>query len=558
MSTPCSVIEFYKVPALSPNYRDSYYFNNATVQYNFFHSTTGIKTLSNSQFTRITNNKVKVPYPQTEMIEFNYMLIKNARGNETTTPTGKSFYCFITNVEYVSDMCSLITFEVDVIQTFIVNATLKESFVERCHADSDNLNEHREPEPFTIENYTADASATNEYDFYCFVGIVAGTEISYNGQTYDRTTETHTYSFRGNTSQIQTVYSGVEYLGFDLNASSQSFGGADLQRMINKLIIEGKTDAIVDMFAVPKCAYTDGFVYSHSVKDVITGTTGYVWNLISLKPSAGTQISGYTPTNNKLYNYPYSFLRIINAVGDTLDLKWEEFSSNPSLEDYGSWYGGGNITSYAYGYEGISGANRNYKITLTNFPEFPFINDIYKEWKAQKMGSEILSSGLGFVGGTVASLGLAAINPVLGALSEARTVGSLISNDGGIVAEAIEADKKPNEVKNYKTTPENAICTGMFNLCAFRMSLSKPEAEQIDNFFTMFGYALNKVINVRTYLNNSKRAKFCYIKTKGFSVQGNFPSEYKTKFNEVFNSGITFWKTNATVGDYSNNNIVTP
>ena len=184
MSTPCSTLEFFKVPALSPNYRDTYYFNDATAQYNFFHSTSNPKQLLYSQFTRVSNNQVKVPFPQTEMIEYNYMLIKNARGYETDTPTGKSFYCFITNCEYVSDMCTLITFKVDVIQSYIVQATLNESFVERCHVFSDNRYEHREPEPFTVANYTVDKRVFKELELYVVLGLVSGTEITIGGSQY--------------------------------------------------------------------------------------------------------------------------------------------------------------------------------------------------------------------------------------------------------------------------------------------------------------------------------------------------------------------------------------
>ena len=133
--------------------------------------------------------------------------------------------------------------------------------------------------------------------------------------------------------------------------------------------------------------------------------------------------------------------------------------------------------------------------------------------------------------------------------------GSIIKNFGGIIADDLEASKKPNIVQNNNIDAESAISHNMFGFTAMRYSLSKAEAEEIDNYFTMFGYAYNKIMNVRDYLENSARPRFRYIKTAGFNVQGDFPANYKLKCDEVFNNGITFWETTATVGEYDNNDL---
>lgn len=560
MSRPISEIQLIKCPALSPTYRDSYYFNDADVQEAYFNSLSP-KTLSESQVTRISNNQVKVPFPVEEIREYNYMRITNQKYDETEgdAPSDRHFYCFIMDAEYVSTMCTLITFKVDVIQTYIVDAGIRESFVERCHSLTDVMFENREAEPFSIENYTADAKMFYQPAFYCFVAITAGTKVAFVDNPADsdyRTTEPHTYTVGAD--NIENLYSGLEYFGFDLDATSSSGDALAFKRMIDNLVKDGLIDALVDMFIVPKIAYMEsaGFL-SHRVRDYVVGASnGSEWDVSSIKPLATSGVSGHPVDNKKLYNYPYCYLRVANVTGDYIDLKWEEFDAgNIKLQHYGSWYGGGAISTYPKDYEGISGANQNYRITLDGFPQCPYANDVYKQWKAQKLGSQVAGSAIGFLGGAVSSLGLTAINPVIGALSMARTIGSFISDGGSIVADAIESSKKPNQIMNYKATPENAISSKMFGLYAFRMSLSKHEAEQIDDYFTMFGYAVNKIMDVRTYLNNSARPRFKYIKTRNFNVQGNIPANYKLEFNEIFNNGITFWNTTATVGEYSNNTI---
>ena len=133
---------------------------------------------------------------------------------------------------------------------------------------------------------------------------------------------------------------------------------------------------------------------------------------------------------------------------------------------------------------------------------------------------------------------------------------SFVQNTAEITADAVKAGKMPNETGNKQTSPMVMISNGLFGFTAVRVSLEMETLKELDDYFTMYGYAYKKRMNIRTYLNNSKRAKFCYIRTSGFNVQGNIPTYYKNIINEIFNSGITFWKTDATVGDYSDNNIV--
>ena len=547
MSTPNSIIKFYKVPALAPNYRDTYYFSDATAQTNYFDGTSNIKTLDNSQYTRVSNNQVKVPYPHSEMLEYNYMCIQNARwGENGNSNTGKRFYCFIKNVEYVSDFCSLITFEVDVLQTYLIQATLGEAFVERCHVNTDTRYQHREPEPFTVQEYTVDDEIIKEIGCYVVLGIVTGTEYDINGTPH---------TAQGGAYLANGVFSGSEFLIFDMNDS----GEMQLLKDIIDSVASVDSNAITDFYVVPKVSYngTTGSFLSDS--DLPT----YKDLNVDILPTVGDTISGYTPVNNKLYNYPFVKIVAYTSEGDSVELLGEEFNvgtgTTIQFRERGSWYGKGEASLMPKNYS-IAGSgfidNFSYMLRLNEFPICSWNGDTYKEWQNQKLAGGSLKAIMDGLGSTLVGTAVGTvINPVIGAGIAARGFLSQVKEVSSLVADNIEMSKKANSIHNAGSCSTLSMSYHYFGWVFERVSISKAEAEQIDNYFTMFGYAQNKIMNIRNYLNNTLRPDFCYIKTHGFSVKGNIPSDYKTKINEIFDSGITFWKTTATVGDYGHNTL---
>lgn len=75
-------------------------------------------------------------------------------------------------------------------------------------------------------------------------------------------------------------------------------------------------------------------------------------------------------------------------------------------------------------------------------------------------------------------------------------------------------------------------------------------AEIVDEYFTMFGYAYNKV----GIPNIHARPHYTYIKTANAIVTGNIPSTACTDIKAALNSGITFWVNGNEVGNYSVDN----
>lgn len=558
MSTPFSKVILYKVPALSPTYRDTYNFANTTARDVFF-LTKSPKLLSPSQVTRITNNQIKVPYPTDVVREYNYMSIQNQRRDDTTStgPGDRIYYCFITNAEYISDLCTLITFEVDVIQTFYLEAEFGNSFVERTHTDTDVLFDNREPEPFGVQDYTVDQQIIHTIFTYIVIGIAAGTTISIDGGSTTHVCESNEYL--GN-----RVYSGSEFWIFDMTVSADVL---KLENIIDYLVNDGKIEAITDFFVVPTCAYA-GTTGARIVLTSMGGSNNFAESAIV--PTSSTPVSGYTPVNKKLHNAPFTMLRVISPNGQKMELKFEEFIAHlPTFKERGSWLGGGTAMLQATNYNTTTTYGHfDYMLSLNEFPKCSYASDSYAQWNAQKAGAEVASTATNVLGNLISTALLALASGYTGGATSGAMVANaattlsaihmgsqFVKDMGGMVADGIEASKKPNVVYNTSIGSGLIISQNFLGWIFERISLSEPEAKQIDDYFTMFGYAYNKIMNVKNHIINSARPKFCYIKTKGMSVQGNFPSEYKMTINDIFDNGITFWKSSATVGDYSNNAV---
>lgn len=71
-------------------------------------------TLTNQSYIRHTNNAIRVAISPDNALGCNYMAFRN------TSFGNKMFYAFITDVEYVNNETSLITYSIDVLQTYFL------------------------------------------------------------------------------------------------------------------------------------------------------------------------------------------------------------------------------------------------------------------------------------------------------------------------------------------------------------------------------------------------------------------------------------------------------
>ena len=84
------------------------------------------------------------------------------------------------------------------------------------------------------------------------------------------------------------------------------------------------------------------------------------------------------------------------------------------------------------------------------------------------------------------------------------------------------------------------------------MSVRAEVARTIDDFFTMFGYKVNRV----KVPNITGRRNWNYVKTIGCYIDGDVPQTDMQEIKDMFNKGVTLWHNPSTFADYSQNNDI--
>ena len=79
----------------------------------------------------------------------------------------------------------------------------------------------------------------------------------------------------------------------------------------------------------------------------------------------------------------------------------------------------------------------------------------------------------------------------------------------------------------------------------------RPQYARIaDDYLDKYGYNCKEL----KVPNRNSRPHWNYVETAGFNCVGNVPQKYLKKICNIYDSGITFWKSPSEVGNYSLNN----
>ena len=554
MSTPVGEIYLLSMGnQLSSDMHHTYRFNNATEQKTFFGIGTDggmVKRFSPTQYIRVSENEVKVPYPK-EAIEgrFSYMAIVTKDSTEE-----RIWYAFIIDLEYISDRATKITYKIDPIQTFIFGggAEIREAHVARCHADTDIIGDNRVAEPFSVPSYVYNEIVNDYYTSGCIIGIIEGQSINLGDVTVNTTPKTY---YGGRISSSST------YFGFNLENSSH------VNRMKALITSVNHVDGIItDFYFCPYELFDEILGSDNTINDWTPAWDNVQLSSVNITAYGDGKLEGYTPKNNKMFTYPYNILAIDNTAGTEMHLKFEEFNTTPTLRKEGTWLPNSSVQIVPLRYEGTDAnhiCNYNYGASLRDFPMSSFASNAYNTWVAQKEQAENTRLLTRTITG-IASLGVAPI--IAGALSLpvsapmaliAGAVGfaaSSFNNIANIEAEKIQAkntpDKEQQDISGGAMTIANQHCGFRYS----RKTVNAYFAEIVDNYFTQFGYAQDKIMNVNSFIFTKTRTRFKYIQTDNAHFNGACANRYKDELETIFNRGVTFWESNQIIGNYSDAN----
>lgn len=522
---PNSSIYVLRNVPLDITYEHTILFPTAQAQRNYF-GTKAKYTLVNSTYQRLNRGWLKINQKSDDLYDCNYIMFQN------TSYGSKWFYAFIKSIEYVNNETSQIEFEIDVMQTWMFDYTLGMCFVDRMHTPTDNFGQHIEPEPVEL----------GEYVFNSYRKVVDFSDLSIVVAVCDFSSQT----------VAGTVYDGI-YGGAVLTAFPVTNAGVSA---LNSFLgqFAQNYDAIVAMYMLPTA-----FLKSAPPNQPLPFSSSGIKQELTLNmdsASSGT-IDGYTPKNNKLRSYPYNFLHIDNSAGGSLSLRYEFFNNNiPKVTVVGTLTQPVGAILYPRGYKGNSDADssHNESISIGNFPMCSWNIDAYKAWVAQKSVAETWNSVSGIVGGGTSIVAGAMEahggNPQGGGSGIGSGATQILGTIAGHMVRKYEASIAADICKGNLNNGGVNSTVGYNNFYYGRMSITASYARMIDDFFTKFGYAINRVMTP----NISSRPHWNYIKTVGCVIKGSMPCDDERKICAIYDSGITFWHNASEIGDYSLNN----
>lgn len=539
MSTPQSTIYICSGVRLDNGYRNSIYFDSKTAQESYFAGKV-VKTFSAYTYLR-KSWSIKVQATMEQALNWEYLFFQNG-GN------GKLWYYFINQIEYINDNVVELFLEMDVIQSYFFDFNLLPCFVERNHTETDNIGEHTVEEGIDVGELTTNGWKTLDPGDLC---IMIMSTINPNATTV----ETAIPALPG---MYNRVFSGVKI--WAVHSSRWAEWGNQLETL-NEI---GQTEAIVAMWMYPMELVTLGGGAKWTGGDIAVpvdsaksqSNTTMTWEVAKQQ----NNFQGYEPKNMKLFCYPYNFVWATNNNGTHAVYRYERFNSEKMQFAFsGSLAPDGGVHMTPKNYDGLVN-NYSAGMNLTGFPSCAWNSDIYKLWLAQNQGSQGMSSLSGFlkiaggigavaVSGVATATGVGALPGVAGVSAGLGMIGSGLNQIGNLMAQNHDKDIVPPQANGSLSSSVN-ITNNMHAFTLHYRCLTKEMARIIDDYFTMYGYKINRV----KLPSINARPGFTYVKTIGCNLHGDMCQADQAKICAIFDKGITFWKRGDTIGNYTIDN----
>lgn len=541
--TPDTDVILLKVP-LEITQDNQLTFSNATAQYNYFHN---LPRLELEDFTyQRKDGVIRCGILADDLYQYNYVMYRN------NNFSSKWFYAFIDKVEYLNHNTSAIAIRTDVWQSWQFDLDYKPTFVEREHVNDDTIGLHTVPEGLETGEYIcgttqAKAPEVSLGRWICF----QITEPVSNLPKYD--------------SSNPRIYGGI-YSGTGLILTDDT-DVADL--IVQAYDDAGKADSIMAVFYAPKdLINSTSDVNGHAVTLHETPCTVYTpkptstsYMLNGQTITRPTDIDGYTPKNNKLFVYPYSYLLVGNGTGSDHVYRWEDFTTSEGSPTNSAMFDGDGVLTqgcqikyrpryYKKGRSGSYGYNALYEVdcgvNVAKYPICSWNSDYYTNWQTQNAVNLATSIATPVISGAVSGAAAGAAGAAAGAAT------GLLSGILGVAGSQYQASLVPDQAKGNTNSGDLAYSLAGCQVYFQSMNVRNEYAKIIDNFFSMFGYKVNEV----KVPNITGRTNWNYVKTIGCYIKADIPQEDLKEIKDMFNNGVTFWHNPATFADYSQNNAI--
>lgn len=528
MSTPITTLTLYRTELGNDgNVMDS---ETHTAYLNSLRSIDGKSYVVTGCTFQRQNRNMRLPLSMDIAGRYNYCSFVN---------NGRTFYAFITDMEYVNDNMTSATYIMDWWHTYQADIEYKPTMVLRkiVPKSDDVVGRYTADEPIAPTNY-----------------IITDTWSTYTGPTESGDLAYWYFIIHNGSGVFQPprhTYSGYEYVGNSKLSDALAVIEAELVSITG---LNNNMESLQGVWILPKALFGPAAVV---IDNPYTPETEYV--------DLPTQVDGYTIKNKKCLISPFTIINASSSDGSDITYAVQDIIDDEDATDVGFKLVAGLIPNPsaelrpAFVYRQPNNQSLM-SLQCTHFP-VPLLCSATITLKdtialSKATASLVAGAALGDaqmsltnanrqIGmeslankeGAELTEGQQARNSALQGISGAQAVGSVAGASLNVGSTAA----KITGINGIKAAGTGAnLARGELG---FVVNVLAPDREQliaIDNYFSRYGYAINQIQDIEL----SNRTWWDYVQTSGACLSvPTAPIEAQKAINRMFDSGLTIWHT---------------
>lgn len=472
-----------------------------------------------------------------EFNDYGYGYFDNPYGDAT-----RRFYFFVTDLSYKNENVATLTFEIDIMQSYMFDYELDSCFIERAHQDvSDNVGDNLVSDGLNVCNVVNTDIQSMDLNFGEFWTVVAVSEypdtlIAVDGDGKPT----------ANWNSDIRYYYGLLPSGLTLIVVNAGY----FKQFLDVYDYAGKRDAIFAIYAVP---------------DFLGQVTGYIDNEhnMGIFAPTGDRINpfsrtfsfhipqgcnGYIPKNKKLLTAPYCQIVLTNSFGESAIFDPEKFAKHPipsaQFKLFGDIMPSGAVYCCPTEYDNnIQNFDNMHMLKVTNNIQGSWVSDSYLNFTAVQ---DIKNDNTIFHSVLATATNLMSGN-VTGAVTNVASTFANINTSNKI------GEITPDTIRGASGSDLTQWANNNIKITFYWRTPDAQNAKVIDDFWTRFGYPQKRIYKPNLF----SRKGWNYIKTGSCSLKNiSAPSYILEKIANIFNRGVTFWHvpSPSQIGNYELDN----
>lgn len=565
------------------NYTHSPLFDNQTDQLAYFTDPSRVKHTDVDYSYIRKDQSIKFKKKFEDLWDVNYMLYQNE--------LGKWIFSFITDKVYINDNVTEILFETDVLQTYMFDYVIEQSYIEREHQDrwiaaaqpilnivDENLN-YGDEYIKTFEKVYRDGSDQNIAWFLIVSTEALEAVAPALPPSINQGTPSPLYYYLVPVDRRDT--SGSLYDYYD-GSGNELLTGQDFSNYI------ADNPAIISMSYIP---YLPFIVSVNEVGTDVTitvasnewisqqaTTVAPIFNILRLNTDEldafddffigdfqryeGKALPGGFGKNqfrdelkeSKLLTFPYTYNLLTDGQSTPMMVKNEYV---PNSVEFVKCAQSMNVNPktkyYIEGYRGEDNG-KTYNITNTTVNDLPLKSDAYLNYLSQNRATATTGIALSLAGSAVTlGLGIASGGIALPLLAGSALQG--VSTVGAELAKRKDLQTTPDSLKQAGNNIAFSFVDDSIDLRHMRFEIDGTFKKILGDFFAVYGYKCNelKIPNLKS------RYYYNYIKMYQANIYGDIDNDELTRIRQIFEAGVTFWHYNEgdinMINDYKFDNV---